>query len=167
MKIYLVGFMGCGKTTTGKQLARNLGYRFFDLDFYLVKKHEKTVPEIFRQYGENGFRNLEREALLDTFKMDNAIISTGGGTPCFFDNMQQINKNGISIYLEADVNTLVKRLYYSNNPRPLVVGKSKKELSNFVFETLQKREHFYNQAYFSIDNQEVDIKELADIIRSL
>lgn len=167
MNIYLIGFMGSGKTTMGRQLAEELAYSFVDLDEYIEEKCNKTISEIFKELGENEFRKIERSALTDSFGFKDTIIATGGGTPCYFDNMTLINKNGLSIYLEIDVHTLVKRLRNSPVERPLIKNKTEKELSDFIFEKLQEREPFYSKSYFSIDNEIVSPAEMAKIIRSI
>lgn len=146
MRIYLLGFMASGKTSIGKRVAKQLNYEFIDLDDYLEEKNGKSITGIFKEDGEDVFRKLEKEALHDTFKMENIVIAAGGGTPCFFDNIEQINKNGISLYLKRSVDFFVTKLLTSKTVRPLVLGKSKKELKKYIQKTLDYRKQFYEQA---------------------
>ena len=117
--------MGSGKTTVGKQLARALRFDFFDLDEVIEKAENRSIPEIFAREGESSFRGLERKylrQLIDT--KANMVLSTGGGTPCFYDNHMIMKKEGITVYLKMDVATLVHRLSNAKEERPLVAGKS-------------------------------------------
>ncbi len=157
--------MGCGKTTTAKRLSNRLKLNFLDLDEFIEAKYQVSIKDIFQEKGEEAFREIEREALHATFALKDTIISTGGGTPCFFDNIEQINKNGISIYLEASVGTLVQRLLNAKVQRPLIVGKSKNELSDFIMESLYQRERFYKKAYISVDVYKLNFNELIRMIR--
>jgi shikimate kinase len=149
--IYITGFMGSGKTTIGKLLARKLGYRFVDLDKMIEEYEGKTITELFELHHENGFRLLEKKYLQLTTQFEKTIISCGGGTPCFFDNIEIINKHGISLYLEMTVAALHTRLINSKTARPLIVGKTDDELKDFIKAKLQERETFYKQAHFSFN----------------
>src|SRR5688500_7926474 len=100
MKVFLIGFMGSGKSTVGKKLAQKMTLDFIDLDAYIEKQRQKTISYFFENFGEEKFREIERDALAELLEKDNVVISTGGGTPCFFDNMEKIKKNGISVYIE-------------------------------------------------------------------
>lgn len=151
MRIFLVGFMGCGKTTVGKPLAKALGFRFVDMDHYLTDKYHKTVSEIFEERGESGFRELERDTLLELSAEDQIVIATGGGAPCFFDNMDTMNRSGSAVYLQVFPEGLVKRLRYGRDRRPLIRGKSDEELLVYIEETLSKREVFYEKARIIVD----------------
>jgi shikimate kinase len=164
MRIFLIGFMGSGKTTMGKQLAAKLGYQFVDQDHEVENKFKMSVNEIFATHGEATFRKAEREVLLSFENKENLVISTGGGAPCFFDNIQLMNKLGCSIYLKADPKTLVTRLKDSHNTRPLIKDKSEPELFDYVSEKLKERETFYNQATITI--QAINLRA-TDIIRIL
>ena len=106
MRIYLIGYMYSGKTTVGHKLAVQMGYRWLDLDQMLENTFHTTIPIFFKRYGEEAFRKIEQKLLHSTADLDNVVISTGGGTPCYFDNMQWINQHGISVYFDVTVETL-------------------------------------------------------------
>ena len=145
-RIFIIGYMCAGKTTVGKKLAKQLSLTFVDLDAYIQNRHYKTIPELFAEKSEEGFRKIEQQTLHEVANFENVIISTGGGTPCFFDNMDVMNRAGTTIYIETTPEILVERLLVSKNVRPLVVGKSKEELFSFVSAHLAERERFYKKA---------------------
>ena len=145
-RIFIIGYMGAGKTTVGKELAKLLSLTFVDLDAHIQSRHYKTVPELFAEKGEEVFRQIEQQALHEVASFEDVIISTGGGTPCFFDNMEVMNRAGTTVYIEVAPEMLVERLLVSKNVRPLVVGKSKEELVAFVTTHLSERERFYKKA---------------------
>lgn len=146
-RIFLVGYMGSGKTTIGKMLAKRLEYSFVDLDAHIEEKQFKTVSQIFAELGEHEFRLIEKQNLLDLAEFENVVISTGGGAPCFFDNMDFMNFHGLTVYLKLLPSQLVERLEYSKaNKRPLLAERKGAELLQFVTEGLTKREPFYSQA---------------------
>jgi len=144
--IFLVGFMGCGKTTLGRKLASRLGYMFIDLDHVLEAHVGMTIAEYFSTHGEAAFRKLESEILQTTPYPDNAVISTGGGLPCFFDNMQWINEHGRSIYIQLAPKILADRLEHEKVTRPVLQGRHGDELIAFIADKLIEREVFYKQA---------------------
>src|SRR3972149_3269851 len=160
MKVFLFGFMGSGKTTYGVKIAQALNYNFIDLDDYLEKKAGRTIKHIFETEGEKKFRELERSVLLEVIKQDNIVVSTGGGTPCFFDNIEVMKKNGVTVYLEADINTLSDRLFNAKIHRPLIWGKSKQELVEYIENSVEQRNKFYKQASIIVDAKNLDIKKL-------
>ena len=145
MKYFLIGFMGSGKTYVGKQLAQELKIPFYDLDEYLEEKEGKRINEIFETKGETYFRQLERMCLRDFGIIGEAVIACGGGTPCYFDNLEWINEAGISIYLQTPVKILSERLLREQSKRPLIKEKSESELDNFIEEKLKERVDFYTQ----------------------
>ncbi|HHU96772.1 MAG: shikimate kinase [Bacteroidota bacterium] len=145
-RIFIVGYMGSGKTTVGRQLARSLSLQFVDLDLFVEGKYRKTVLQLFVERGEEGFRELERQALCEVAEFENVVISTGGGTPCFFNNMALMNRAGITVYLQAEPEELAHRLISSRTSRPLIAGKSKEELVSFITEHLVRRERYYLSA---------------------
>ena len=155
MRIFLIGFMGCGKTTLGKKLAKQLNYNFIDLDSYIEKTTNKTITEIFENKGEKTFRIVEKESLMEVCKKDNLVIATGGGTPCFFDNMQKILDSGKAIYLKMEIEDLLERLETEKSQRPLIKNKSAEELKGFIGLTLLERERFYKQASFIVDAKNI------------
>ena len=150
MKIYLVGYMGCGKSTIGRKLADLLEVSFIDLDKFIEERNFKSVPAIFAEEGESAFREKERNALMEVSEFDNVVIGTGGGAPCFFDNMELMNSSGITVYIAPDIEVLATRLIKSKTVRPLILGKSKDELMHFIAEALQKREPFYLKSKITI-----------------
>jgi len=146
MRIYLVGFMGSGKSTLGRKLAKHLGLNFIDLDKYIEERFFKTIPAIFGEEGEKGFREKERFSLAEVSHFENVVISTGGGAPCFFDNMELMNKTGLTVYLAPGTETIAMRILKSKTERPLVSGKSKEELTAYILDSLEKRAPYYEQA---------------------
>jgi shikimate kinase len=153
--------MGSGKTTTGRRLAKKLRCNFIDLDEMVEEKYHITIPTLFDKYDEDAFRLLEKKTLSETFKKDNIVISTGGGTPCFFNNMEMINANGISIYLKMNSKSLINRLLNAKRRRPLITGKSPEQLLSFVTSQLKLRETFYLKAKIIANGEELDIEWLA------
>lgn len=146
MNVYLIGFMGSGKSYTGMQFAKALALPFVDLDTRMEKIENRSIANIFEAEGEAYFRDLEAKTLRDTLADDPAVISCGGGTPCFFQNMDWINANGLSIYLKAEVPLLVKRLQKGQEQRPLIRGLDESELERFIASRLEAREPFYARA---------------------
>ncbi len=160
MRIYLIGLKNCGKTTTGKKLAKKLSLDFIDLDELIEKNDGRSVPEIFSTDGEEVFRKKEQEALHQTANMDQVVISTGGGVPRFFDNMEFMNRQGTTVYLKLDENTLVGRLKQAAKDRPIVKGKSPEEIREYVNNLLTKFEHFYLQADYVVDAKNMAPEDL-------
>ena len=150
-RIILIGYMGAGKTTVGKALSKELGIIFYDLDWYIESRMRKTVSEIFAERGEEGFRKIEYNMLHEVAEFEDVIISCGGGTPCFFDNMDYLNQQGQVVYLKAEPEVLYKHLLMAKVERPLLKGKSKEELLKFIKEQLDKREPFYTKAHYTLD----------------
>lgn len=153
--------MGAGKTTVGKELAKELGVTFYDLDWYIENRMRKKVPEIFEERGEEGFRVIERNMLHEVAEFEDVVISCGGGTPCFFDNMEYINQQGDVFYLKATPEVLIRHLKMGKGVRPLLQGKNDEELKTFITEQLQKREEYYMTANNIID---IDVLESNDKI---
>lgn len=145
-QFFLIGYMGSGKTTVGKRLARKLNLQFIDMDLFIENRYRKSISAIFEEKGEAGFREIERKALREVVDFENIVISTGGGLPCFFDNMDLMNQSGITIYLKASVDELVERLRTGKQKRPLVKDKNPEELKDFITVNLEKREEFYSKA---------------------
>lgn len=145
-RIFLIGYMGAGKTTVGRELAKELNLDFIDLDHFIQARYQKTISQIFQEMGESEFRIIESNMLKEVGDFENVVISTGGGTPCFFDNMDYMNNAGTTIYLKATPEALSDRLNTCKDKRPLIKDKSKEELLNFVMENLTKREPYYTKA---------------------
>lgn len=138
--------MGSGKTFWGRRLAETLQCPFYDLDALIVAHAGKNIPEIFAELGETGFREMERARLLNLLEQEPAVVSTGGGTPCFFDNMEQMNAHGRTIYLDMPLEILVQRLEKEMHQRPLLAGLAPAELPPFIEKMLEKRAPFYEKA---------------------
>lgn len=159
MRIYLIGFMGSGKTRHGKMLSGKTGMQFIDLDEMLIAQQQKSIAEIFTQHGEAYFRQLETEALHSTSAMENTIISCGGGTPCFNDNMNWILANGKCIYLTAPIEILFGRLRNRKEKRPLLKNFSDEELLRYIAQKVEERAPFYNRAHAIVDTSLNDKEE--------
>ncbi len=166
MRIFLIGIMGSGKTTIGTKVDTEHGYNFLELGLYIVKKENKTIPEIFSSCGENTFREMERRYLREICELGgDTIISTGGGTPCTVDNMDFMNSCGVTIYLKHTPAQLSARLAVSKNPRPLIAGMNQKQIEEFAHKKLEEREPFYNQAQIIVDSPSRDGQKLINAIK--
>lgn len=165
-KIYLVGFMGSGKTTTAKKLASLLGWTFTDLDQLIVQNTGKSIPEIFSTLGEPYFRSIET-SILRGLSQDNIVVSTGGGAPCHDDNMDFMISSGITIYLKLTPEQLKNRLISSKTERPLIKGINKENLQDFIEKKLPDREKFYSRAQIIMEEYEIDINLLLQKIRAV
>ena len=161
-RIILIGYMGAGKTTIGKVLAKKLGMPFYDLDWYIETRMRKKVPEIFAEKGEEGFRKIEHNMLHEVAEFENVVISCGGGTPCFYDNMDYMNSASDVVYLKATPEILYAHLQMGKGIRPLLVGKSKEELLSFITEQLKYREQFYMKANHIIDISLMDSEDMVN-----
>jgi shikimate kinase len=156
--------MGCGKSTLGKRLAKHLNLQFVDMDHYIEMRNHKTVPQIFAEEGEAEFRKKERKALEELADFSDIVIATGGGAPCFFDNIELMNSSGTTIYMNIDPAILADRLLHSKTERPLIKGKSKEELTSFIDEMLKKRNPFYSQARFQITEPDIDLEVIQSLV---
>ncbi|MDP4210044.1 MAG: shikimate kinase [Bacteroidota bacterium] len=165
MRIFLIGYMGSGKTTIGKQLASRLGYRFVDQDHVIEEEYGMKVSEIFTNLGENTFREAENR-FLKNLSEDNLVISTGGGAPCFFDNIDIMNRSGRTVYLKASPSVLAHRLKYSTGTRPILAGKSGEELLQFIAEKLTEREPFYNRAQYYVEAANLKVEDILPLLRN-
>ena len=155
--------MGSGKTTVGRALAKELGMQFYDLDWYIESRRRKTVSQIFAERGEEGFREIERYMLHEVAEFEDVIISCGGGTPCFFDNMDYLNQQGDVVWLKADPEVLYKHLLMGKTERPLLKGKSPEELRAFIRGQLEQREPYYAKARHVVDVSLMDTYEKINI----
>lgn len=145
-RILIIGYMGAGKTTLGKLLAKDIGLQFYDLDRYIEARMHKTVAQIFAGCGEEGFRTIERNMLHEVAEFEDVVISCGGGTPCFYDNMQYMNAQGDTVYLKTSPEVLSAHLKMGKTERPLLKGKTPEELRDFITCQLAAREQYYTQA---------------------
>lgn len=150
-RIIIVGYMGSGKTTVGKALSKETGVPFYDLDWYIESRMRKTVKQIFDEVGEEGFRRIERSMLHEVAEFENVIISCGGGTPCFFDNMDYINRQGETVYLKCTPSVLHSHLKMGKTVRPLLLNKTPEEVDAYIKEQLEQREPFYKKAKHTLD----------------
>ena len=146
-RILLIGFMAAGKTTLGKALARELGLQFIDLDHYIENRYRSTVSQLFAERGEEAFRQIERNMLHEVAEFEDVIIATGGGTPCFFDNIDYMNGQGTTVFLEASVDTIHTRLTIARTQRPLVAQKTSDELRDYIIQMLELRKPYYTRAH--------------------
>ncbi len=151
IRIILIGYMGSGKTTVGRQLALALNLSFYDLDWYIEMRYHRTVAQLFAERGEEGFREMERNMLHEVAEFENVVLSCGGGTPCFFDNMEYMNSLAETVYLKAEPEVLAMHLKMGKVERPLIKGKNEEELLQYIRESLKQREPFYTQAKHTLD----------------
>lgn len=165
-RIFLVGYMGSGKTTLGHALAKELNIQFVDLDSYIEERLCKSISQIFAEKGESGFREIERRLLSEVGEFEDVVISTGGGTPCFFDNIDYMNNQGATVFLDVPVERLFIRLSIARKKRPLIMGKSDDELRSFIIEQLEKRMPYYSKAKqkFAADRLE-DVEQIEDSVK--
>ncbi|HNE29947.1 MAG TPA: shikimate kinase [Saprospiraceae bacterium] len=152
--IYLIGFMGSGKSFWGRRLAARLGRPFVDLDASIAAEAGTDIPRIFAEKGEPFFRNTEAECLRKIDPQTGPVVATGGGTPCFFDNMDWMNRHGLTIFLDAPLALLVSRLQSDPAPRPLLTGLDRDALFDFVKTRLVARRLFYRQAQVIFSGQQ-------------
>lgn len=157
MNLFLIGFMGCGKSTIGKALALSNKMSLIDLDSYIEECEGQSIASLFSNFGESAFRDIERKHLTSIVKMQNQVIALGGGAPCFFDNMELMNQHGVTIYLQMSAGALLERLWSlppaARAARPLLAGKTKEELGILIVQMLQKRNPFYSKARIVVDNE--------------
>lgn len=170
-RIFLIGYMGAGKTTVGRSLAKDLGLEFYDLDWYIEARMRKTVKQLFDERGEEGFRKVEHNMLHEVGEFENVVISCGGGTPCFFDNIDYMNGQGDVVYLKATPEVLYGHLKIGKTVRPLLLGKSPEEVQVFIRQQLEEREKFYSKARYTLDVNLMDnyekIKISVDKVKQL
>jgi len=155
--IYIIGFMGSGKSTAGKKLASLLGWTFIDLDKNIEEYTGKTIPEIFSQNGEDYFREIEALLLRKIQSHTDTIISTGGGTPCHSGNMDFMLSTGLTIYLKLTPGQLKSRLSKSKGERPLIKDLEPQNLQPFIEKKLAEREEWYNRSEITIEGIDIDI----------
>ena len=162
--VYLTGFMGSGKTTVGKKLAAQLNYTFIDLDSYIEQQEGRSISELFNEHGENYFREVEHQCLQTLLKLEKLVVACGGGTPCFYDAMQQMNEHGITVYLQMNDLAIFNRLKQGRMQRPLIAGKSDEALRQYIDEKLKEREPLYLKAQIVVPAIDLNISELKNKI---
>ncbi|MCF6213465.1 MAG: shikimate kinase [Flavobacteriaceae bacterium] len=167
-KIVLIGYMASGKSAVGALLAKKSALKFIDLDSYIVSKIGLSIATVFKEKGEIFFRKIERKYLLEILDQQTSfILSVGGGTPCYGDNMEIINKFSLSVFLRTPVNTLTKRLQNEKQDRPLVASLNNEKLTEFVAKHLFERNPFYEKSKVIIETGEKDILEIVTEISKL
>ena len=156
--IFLIGYMGCGKTTLGRVLSRQMNYEFIDLDIYIENRYRHTIKELFRIYGEQHFREIERRMLEEVSDFERTVVACGGGTPCHFDNIKLMNDKGVTVFISAPVERIAARLSLpgAKAKRPIIAGKSNGELTQFIRENLKAREPYYSQATITFDSTDIE-----------
>ncbi len=164
-RIFLIGFMGSGKSTLGSKLARYVGYDFVDMDHLIEETAGMTIPGIFSEHGEDVFRKWEHEILLELCGRENVVISTGGGAPCHNDMIRIMNDHGATIYIQLPANALKDRLLNSKTERPLIKGKSESELLEYISSLLAEREKYYQEARYVVNGVNLVAEALADLLR--
>ena len=157
--LFLIGYMGSGKTTLGKCLAKKLGLSFIDMDLFIENRYRKSISLIFKEHGEDKFREIEHKVLEEIVGFENTVISTGGGLPCYFNNMELMNGHGTTIYLKASPDELASRLKNSKDNRPLIKDKAPTELKEFIREGLNKRETYYQKAALAISVENLNSRK--------
>ena len=166
MRVILVGFPGSGKSSVGKKLAAKLGCEFVDLDDAFEEEYHVSIVDFFAKYNETAFRSCERKVLLDKLQFENVVISSGGGTPCFSDNMQLMKNSGVVVYIKMAPASLFDRLSHAKRPRPLVQNKTPEELRAYIDTNLPLRETFYQQAHLTVKGESIDIERLCEEVRN-
>ena len=150
----------------GRALASELKLTFIDLDSFLEEKYFRTIPQIFAEEGEEGFRRKERIVLEEVSAFDDVIVATGGGAPCFFDNMDLMNNSGFCIFLDVNKESLVNRLIHAKNERPLIKGKSLAELGKFIDGMMEKRRPFYEKARYILQGNEIRTDQVVRLLKA-
>jgi shikimate kinase len=149
----------------GKKLAHRLKLEFIDLDEYIEQREQKTVPQLYTEVGDDKFRVIESKALNELVKKENVVISTGGGTPCFYNNMDLMEKYGTVIYIRLESEILISRLKEATKDRPIVLNKTEEELKEYVHELRSKREHFYTRAKYIVEGKDITVDKLINALQ--
>lgn len=165
--IFIIGYMASGKTTFGKALARHINLRHIDLDFYIEQRFHTTVKQLFATRGEAEFRRIEGNLLREVGEFSDVIISCGGGTPCFSDNMEYMNSRGTTICLQATDDVIADRIIEAGDKRPLMAGKSREEILSTIRTHSEQRSPYYNQAQIFISGNSLESKsQIADTVEA-
>ena len=166
-RIYLVGYMGAGKTTAARRLAHRLGWETVDTDALFEEKYKISVCDFFNKYDEALYRKLESEVLKATESLESTVISTGGGTAWYFDNMEWMNQHGLTVFMRISPQAAVDRVIHSRHKRPLVEGKSEEELTEFVNRHYASRMPFYEQAKITVKSEDLDVEGMMNLIKEI
>jgi shikimate kinase len=164
MRVFLIGFMGAGKSHWGKIWAEKSGMTFFDLDEIIVAKEQMTIDEIFDKKGEDYFRQIESASLQSTLDYDNCIVACGGGTPCFFDNMKWMNENGLTVFIKAKPHTLLQNMTHEMKKRPLFNKINQAEILTFIEQKLKERNEFYTVSKITLSIEELNDSTITDLL---
>ncbi len=164
-KIYLIGFMGCGKSTLGRKISRALNYEFVDLDQYIESVAGQSVASIFHDKGEEYFRTLETASLQYFNDKKYIVLATGGGTPCFNDNLKMMLSHGCCVYIKMPEGALYQRLHKASPKRPLLQGKTEDALRSYIHETLLQREEIYMQSHIIADGINLSNTSLIGVLK--
>lgn len=171
LRILLIGYMGAGKTTIGKVLSDEMNIPFYDLDWYIEARMHRNIKQLFEERGEEGFRKIEQAMLHEVAENENVIIACGGGTPCFFDNMDYMNRQGTTVYLKAIPEVLYAHLKMGKTIRPLLLGKTEEEIGQLIVRQVAERESYYLKAKYVLNinllNSAGKIKEAVYNLREL
>lgn len=163
--IFLIGYMGSGKTTLGRALGKALSRDFIDLDKYIENRFMRTIRQLFDERGEEQFREIERSMLHEVAEMENVIVACGGGTPCFFDNVDYMNSRGATVFLEASLERLFERLSRNRRKRPLIKDMTDEQLRAFIVSNLDDRRRYYSRAKHSFCGDELeDMKQIRQTV---
>lgn len=167
-RIFIIGYMGSGKTTIGRMIAKKLNLAFYDLDHYIENKYRTTIALLFETKGEAAFREIERNCLHEVGEFENVLIATGGGAPCFFDNIEFMNQRGHTIYFRLQAAEIVGRLLLARDgQRPLIANKTPEELNAFVSQTIARRDAYYAQAQHTIDAKATEKEVMQKVLDAL
>lgn len=167
MTLFIIGYMASGKTTFGRALARKAGLQHIDLDFYIEQRFHSSVKDIFAKKGEVEFRRIEGEMLREIGELSDVVISCGGGTPCFGDNMDYMNAKGLTVCLQASEDVIADRILDAGNKRPLMAGKSRDEIISTLREHMAVRQPYYEKAQISISGDRLENKaQIADTVEN-
>jgi len=167
MNIYLIGYMGSGKTTVGQRLAKLMDYTFVDVDQLFEEQYRLSISDFFEKYDEAAFRQIEKDLIAEVSIGSHQIISTGGGAPCFFDNLEVMKKSGLVVYIQMAVKSLADRLSNAKRVRPILKDLSGEDLNAFIEKQLTEREVFYKQATITVKGESINMDALVDSIRPL
>lgn len=163
-RIYIVGYMGAGKTTAAKRIANRLGWEVADTDAMFEEKYRISIHDFFQKYDEQLFRRLESEVLKSTENLENTVISTGGGLACFFDNMEWMNQHGLTVFMRISPEAAAERILNSKRKRPLTENKTKEELTEYIRQHYASRLPFYEQAQITVKSEDFDLDGFMELI---
>jgi len=163
---FLIGYMGCGKSTLGRALAKHLHWDFVDLDKYIESRFMRTIPDLFKQMGEDGFRRIERNMLHEVAERNDVVVACGGGTPCHYDNMAYMNVCGTTVWLEASEQRLLSRLCIRKHRRPLLASLTDDEVLQQIRTLLPGRIQYYSQAKYTLPSDKLEnVREIDDTVQ--